>query len=110
MKTLLLFLSLAPFLYFVIRDNIYHLHLRKVNLAEHLTHLVLGVSLFVTIKAAFIGPDPRTSYAFLLLGVAGSLDEFVFHRHLPAEEIDAHAKEHWTLFLFFIVAFLLRDW
>jgi hypothetical protein len=31
------------------------------------------------------------------------VDEFVFHRGLPASEHDVHAKEHFALFIFIAV-------
>jgi hypothetical protein len=47
--------------------------------------------------------------ALLLFVVAGSADEYIFHRGIPAEESDLHAKEHLALLIFIVVS-LATDW
>jgi hypothetical protein len=41
------------------------------------------------------------------VAVLGTLDEMVFHRGIPVEEHDLHAKEHFSLLLFVSAAFAL---
>jgi len=107
MKTALLIVALLPFLYFAFRDNVFHFNLRKVSPPEHLIHLFLGVFLVVFVRGAFRGFDQKAALSMLGLGIFGSLDEFIYHRDLPVEEANAHAKEHWSLLLFLLTSLLL---
>lgn len=95
--------ALAPFLYFAARDFRLHLTARKVPLAENVLHLALGILLAAGISRAFLFRGREAAFAILLFAFAGALDEFVFHRNLPAEEHDVHAKEHFALFIFLAV-------
>ena len=95
--------ALAPFLYFAGRDFRLHLSARKVSAAEHILHLALGILLAGAIARAFLFRGRETAFAVVLFAIAGAADEFVFHRGLPAEEHDVHAKEHFALFIFVAV-------
>jgi len=95
--------SLVPFLYFAGRDFRLHFTARKVSIAENLLHLALGVLLAAVITRTFLFRGREAAFAILLFALAGALDEFVFHRRLPAEEHDVHAKEHFALFVFVAV-------
>ena len=95
--------SLLPFLYFAGRDFRLHLTARKVPMAENVLHLVLGVLLAAVITRAFLFRGREAAFALLAFAIAGAADEFVFHRKLPAEEHDVHAKEHFALFIFMAV-------
>jgi hypothetical protein len=95
--------SLLPFLYFAARDFRLHLTARRVSAAENVLHLVLGVMLAAVLTRAFQFRGADTAFAVLLFAVFGAADEFVFHRRLPSEEHDVHAKEHFALFVFMAV-------
>jgi hypothetical protein len=95
--------ALAPFLYFAGRDFKLHLSVRRVSLAENLLHLAIGVLLFAALARAFAFRGAETAFAMLAFAVLGAVDEFVFHRGIPAEEHDVHAKEHFALFVFLAV-------
>lgn len=95
--------ALAPFLYFAARDFRLHFTARKVSIAENVLHLVLGFLLAAVITRVFLFRGREAAFAILLFAIAGAADEFVFHRGLPAEEHDVHAKEHFALFVFVAV-------
>lgn len=95
--------ALAPFLYFAGRDFRLHLTARKVPLAENLLHLVLGILLVAALTRAFLFHGREAAFAIALFALTGAADEFVFHRNLPSEEHDVHAKEHYALFIFVAV-------
>lgn len=99
----ILAVSLAPFLYFAGRDFRLHFTARKVPVAENLLHLALGVLLAAVITRTFLFHGREAAFAILLFALAGAADEFVFHRGLPAEEHDVHAKEHFALLVFVAV-------
>lgn len=96
-------LALLPFLYFAGRDQVLHLTARRVSIAENLLHVALGILLVMVIARAFQFRERSVAMGVLAFAVAGSLDEFVFHRGLPAAEHDVHAKEHFALFVFVAV-------
>ena len=96
-------LALLPFLYFAVRDQVLHFSARRVSIAENLLHLALGVVLAAVIARAFFFRERAVAMGVLAFAVLGSLDEFVFHRGLPAVEHDVHAKEHFALFVFIAV-------
>jgi len=100
---IVLALALLPFLYFAARDQVLHFTARRVSVAENLLHLALGVLLTVAITRAFLFRERSVAVTVLAFAVAGSVDEFVFHRGLPAVEHDVHAKEHFALFVFVAV-------
>jgi hypothetical protein len=95
--------AFLPFVYFAARDFRLHLTVRKVSVAENVLHLVLGIVLAAVLARAFRFRGAETAFAVLLFALFGAADEFVFHRGLPAEEHDAHAKEHFALFVFIAV-------
>jgi hypothetical protein len=99
----LLVAALLPFLAFATRDFKLHLAVRRVPLGEHLVHLGLGVFLAATVSRALTFRAREFAFALLAFAVCGALDEFVFHRGLPAEEHDVHAKEHFALFVWVAV-------
>jgi hypothetical protein len=99
----LLAAALLPFLAFATRDFKLHLAVRRVSPGEHLVHLGLGVFLVALVSRAFTFRPREFAFALLAFALCGALDEFVFHRGLPAEEHDIHAKEHFALFVFVAV-------
>lgn len=103
----ILLVALAPFLFFASRDQWLHLTARKVPLAENVIHAFLGVILFVVIGRAFLFDWRFVVVGTVVFALCGALDEFLFHRGVPASESDIHAKEHFALFGFFAVFALL---
>lgn len=101
----MLAIALLPFVHFAIRDNVYHFRLRRVSRAEHLLHLLIGLSLAVVIGNAFLGRLSLLAFGLVLFTLGGALDEYVYHRELPAAESDVHAKQHLALLIFVIAAF-----
>jgi hypothetical protein len=95
--------AFLPFVYFAARDQIFHLRGRKVGLAENLLHLALGITLAILFTQALAGRHLAMLGALVLFAVAGGADEYIFHRHIPGEESDLHAKEHLALMIFLIV-------
>jgi hypothetical protein len=105
----ILIFCLAPFLWYAARDNVFHFRGRRVSRTEHFLHLGIGVTLAVAITHAFLGNQEDMLVGFLLFVVAGAIDEYVYHRGIPSEESDLHAKEHLAL-LIFIVASMAVNW
>jgi len=109
MRIAILVAAFLPFVYFAARDQIFHLRGRKVSLAENLLHLALGITLAILFTAALAGRHLAMIGALVLFAVAGGADEYIYHRQIPGEESDLHAKEHLALMIFLIVALAL-DW
>jgi Cu/Ag efflux pump CusA len=108
-RTAILVLTFLPFVYYAGKDAIFHLRGRKVSATENLLHLGLGLVLATLFSLALAGRHAAMVGALILFVVAGALDEFVYHRHIPGEESDLHAKEHLALFAF-LVTVLAFDW
>lgn len=111
MRIGLLCLPLALFLYYAGKDNSFHFRKpeqggRHVPRAEHILHGVLGLLLVGLISAAFRLDPVRLPIFAGLFAVAGATDELGFHRGLPAEESDLHAKEHFALMVFLLTAWV----
>ncbi|KAA5541779.1 hypothetical protein FYK55_16335 [Roseiconus nitratireducens] len=109
MRIAILLLSFLPFLYYASKDNAFHFRGRRVTMAEHLLHLAIGVTLFLVFAQAVLGNLVLMTVALILFLIAGAVDEYVWHRGIPAEESDLHAKEHLALLIFVVVA-LVVDW
>jgi len=108
-RAALLTVFLGPYLYFGIRDVLHHKHYRPVSFTERLLHITLGMTLTIIISHAYAGHFEVVIAGFLLFVSARALDEFVFHRGLPAQEIDLHAKTHFG-FLIFVVGVIGTNW
>ncbi len=107
MRAIVLSLLLLGFVFLASRDELMHWRLRKPPTLEKLLHLVIAGFLVATFIAAF-----RNDAALLFYGVLGVLgfggvDEFIFHRGIPADEHSIHAKQHLSLLAFIAAAFLL---
>jgi hypothetical protein len=118
----LLSFPLAVFFYYAWKDNAFHFRKppvgdldvpgsppqawRLVTRGEHLLHGVLGLLLAGLISAAFRLDPVRLPLFAGLFALAGAADEFGYHRKLPAEEADLHAKEHLSLMLFLLAAWV----
>ena len=106
-RFLVLGAALIPFLWFAYKDNALHFRARKVSIGEHILHLGLGLSLAATISMAFQGRLDAMVLWLAVFCIAGSADEFGYHRDIPEQEHDVHAKEHFALLLFIAVTLLL---
>lgn len=109
MRAAILSLSFLPFLYYGTKDTLFHFRGRKVCRTEHLLHAAIGVALATMFSHALLGNHPVVLGALVLFVVVGGVDEYIFHRDIPAEESDLHAKEHLAL-LAFVVVSLTTDW
>jgi hypothetical protein len=109
MRTALLVLTFLPFVYYAGKDAVFHLRGRKVSATENVLHLALGLILAILFSLALAGRHAAMVGALILFVAAGALDEFVYHRHIPGEESDLHAKEHLALMVF-LVTVLTFDW
>jgi len=109
MRIAIVLVSFLPFLYYATKDNLFHFRGRRVSLAEHLLHLAIGITLAIVVAQAVAGNLTVMLIGLLLFVVAGGLDEYIWHRGLPEEESDLHAKEHLAL-LIFIVVTLVVTW
>ena len=109
MRAAILSISFLPFLYYGAKDTVFHFRGRKVSRIEHLLHAAIGVVLATMFWHALIAHHLIVLGALVLFVVAGGVDEYIFHRGIPAEESDLHAKEHLAL-LSFIVVSLATDW
>src|SRR4051812_3796120 len=104
MRIALMILSFIPFLHYGIKDNAFHFRGRKVTPWEHLLHVGIGICQAIMFIQAI-----RTDFILMFtamgtLLIAGGLDEYVFHRDLPPVESDLHAKQHFALFIFVVIA------
>jgi hypothetical protein len=109
MRAAILILSFLPFLYYGGKDTAFHFRGRKVSLTEHLLHAAIGLVLLILFTHALMAHHLVVLCALVIFVIAGGLDEYVFHRGIPAEESDLHAKEHLALLIFIVVS-LTTDW
>ena len=105
----LLAVGLVPFLYFAGRDQFLHLTARRVPLIENLLHLAIGIALAISIMFAFRFDFRSFAFSAPAFIILGAIDEFVFHRKIPETESDAHAKEHFALLAFFVIAVCMSE-
>lgn len=104
MRLALIIGTFVPFAYFGLKDNAFHFRGRKVTLTEHILHGGIGMAQAIILVQALRGNLLMMFIGLGLLSVAGAVDEYIFHRDLPAEESDLHAKQHFALFIFVVVA------
>jgi hypothetical protein len=109
MRAGILILSFLPFIYYGTKDTLFHFKGRPVTRTEHLLHAGIGVVLATMFISALSANHLVMLSALVLFVVAGSLDEYVYHRGIPAEESDLHAKEHLALLVFLVMS-LATDW
>jgi hypothetical protein len=109
MRAAILTVSFLPFLYYGTKDTIFHFRGRKVSRLEHLLHAVVGLALAIMFTHALKSHHLVVLGALLLFVVAGGVDEYIYHRDIPAEESDLHAKEHLALLIFIVIS-LATDW
>lgn len=104
MRALVLLVSFAPFAWYAFRDHRMHTSARKVPALENLLHLILGIALAGMLATAMSGSVGRFLIFLATMVGFGALDEFAFHREIPAEEHSIHAKEHFLLLVFVSIA------
>lgn len=109
MRPLILIVSFVPFVYYGVKDSIFHFRGRKVSLAEHLLHAAIGLILLIMFTHALMAHHLIVLGALILFAVAGGIDEYIFHRDIPGEESNLHAKEHLALLIFLVIS-LTTDW
>ena len=109
MRAVILIFSFLPFVYYGAKDTMFHLHGRKVSLTEHILHAAIGVVLAILFTHALKGNHWVVVASLVIFAVAGGVDEYIFHRDIPAEESNLHAKEHLALLIFIAVS-LATDW
>jgi hypothetical protein len=104
MRMALIIGSFLPFAYFGVKDNAFHFRGRQVSLSEHFLHFGIGMAQAIILVQALRRNLLMMFVGMALLSVAGAIDEYIYHRKLPAEESDLHAKQHFALFIFVVVA------
>jgi UDP-N-acetylmuramyl pentapeptide phosphotransferase/UDP-N-acetylglucosamine-1-phosphate transferase len=87
----------------------FHFRGRKVSRTEHLLHAGIGIALAMLFIQALMGRHLIVLGALFLFVLAGGIDEYIYHRDIPAEESDLHAKQHLALVIFIAVS-LATDW
>jgi hypothetical protein len=97
-------LVLLPYLYYGGKDQVFHFVGRKVSLAEHLLHLLIGGTMAAAIACAFRARAIAFVVGLSLFLVFGAIDEYIYHRGLPEHESDLHAKGHMALLIFVVVS------
>jgi hypothetical protein len=109
MRAAILVFSFLPYLYYGAKDAAFHFRGRKVSLTEHILHAAIAIVLAIMFTHALKAQHLIMLGALLLFVVAGGVDEYIFHRDLPPEESDLHAKGHLALLIFLVVS-LATDW
>jgi hydrogenase-4 membrane subunit HyfE len=105
--TVVIAAALVPFLVYGGRDNRMHFKLRKVSVGEHAIHAVLFIALVVLCIGVFRRDHVHVLFALAAFVPPALVDELVFHRGIPSEEHDVHAKEHLLLLVFLVVGALV---
>jgi len=96
--------ALIPYLYYGVKDGIYHFTGRKVSLVEHILHALVAITLTAAIACAYRGYAVRFVIGIGCFLFVGAADEYIYHRGLPETESNLHAKEHLALFIFVMVS------
>jgi len=109
MRAMILVFSFVPFVYYGAKDTAFHFRGRQVSLTEHILHAAIGLVLVIMFTHALMAHHLIVVGALVIFAVAGAVDEYIFHRGIPAEESDLHAKEHLALLIFLVVS-LATDW
>lgn len=108
MRAGIVLVAFLPFLYYATKDHFFHFRGRQVTIAEHILHLAIGLSLAVVLGHAVLGNSGLMLAGLLMFAVTGAVDEYVWHRGIPEEESDLHAKEHLALLIFVVVALVVH--
>ena len=105
LRCVLLLPGALAFAWYASKDMRFHLTGRPVSRAENALHAALGLSQLVLVVGAFLGAAVWVTAGALPTAALGAGDEYVFHRAIPGQEADLHAKAHLALFIFLAVAF-----
>ena len=97
-------LFLLPYLYYGGKDQVFHFVDRKVSVVEHVVHVFIGIAIAAAIFNAYLGRAVAFVILVALFLVVGAIDEYIYHRHLPEQESDLHAKGHLALLIFVVVS------
>ena len=108
-RAALLTLFLLPYASFGLRDNLYHAGHRRVPWPERLAHAAIVLALFTVVPQAYLGNKPLVVVGLVVFVAARALDEYAFHRGLPARESALHARTH-LAFLTYVVTIMAADW
>lgn len=108
MRAGIVLVAFLPFLYYATKDHFFHFRGRQVSLAEHILHLAIGICLAIVLVQAMLGNSGVMLAGLLLFVVTGGIDEYVWHRGIPEEETDLHAKEHLALLIFVVVTLIVH--
>jgi predicted membrane channel-forming protein YqfA (hemolysin III family) len=104
MRLALIIGTFLPFAFYGMKDNAFHFRGRKVTAPEHLIHLAIGITQAAILIQALRGDLLLMFTALVLMLIVGGIDEYIFHRGLPGEESDLHAKQHLALLIFVVMA------
>lgn len=94
---------LIPYAYFGISDNLHHFYHRNVSLIERTLHLTIVLAVLIVVSNAIMDRDAIMLTGLVLFLIARSADEWVFHRSLPGDEVDRHAKTHLAFLTFLLL-------
>ena len=108
-RAAVLTLFLLPYAYFGLRDNFYHAQQRSVPWPERLAHAAIVLALLTVVPQAYLGNRGLVIAGLVLFVVARAVDEYVYHRGLPATESALHARTHFA-FLLYVVTIMAADW
>ena len=107
-RVVILTVGLVPYVWFGLRDVLFHKRRRPSPWPERLLHLSLGLTLLTVVTHAFAGDRGVVLAGLVLFLAARVIDEFVYHRGLPAEESSLHAKTHLG-FMIFVIAWMSAE-
>ncbi|MCB9653036.1 MAG: hypothetical protein H6729_02745 [Deltaproteobacteria bacterium] len=109
-RVLLVLPGVVAFAWFAARDARFHGQGRHVSIAEQWLHAGLGLVELVLIIGAFAGASGWTAGAAAGTAFLGAVDEYFFHRDIPAIESDLHAKGHFALFAVLAASYGMSLW
>ena len=109
MRALVLTFSLLPYAWLGMADNVFHARHRSVGWPERLAHLAIFLSLLTVVPQAYAGNRAAVIAGLVVFVAARCVDEYAFHRGLPAAESGLHARTH-LAFLGYVVAVMGMDW
>jgi len=108
-RSALLPVFLAPYAWFGLSDNLHHFRHRRVSWPERILHLAIVLAVVIVVTHALAANRSVVIAALIVFLIPRSFDEWVFHRNLPGNEADRHAKTHFA-FLIFVVLTMTLDW
>ena len=104
MRVAVIIASFLPFAMYAWRDHQFHFRGRRVSATEHALHAMIGLSLILVVSAAVSANTMAMAGGLIAFMMVGAVDEYVWHRNIPGEESDLHAKEHLALMIFVLVS------